>query len=457
MVRSLLVGVTLSLASSQGFDDEHALLQGLQRVQKHNDPENFDSPKGPEAASLLESVRSVARSGLTQESPEAVTALLASVTETVRSMKPMIMEEDTTAQSHIDAQIAEITACGASENHGSDVVAAHAVQVAALEECAAARARDTSARDEACNAWAAHAAAVRRGFPAWDSGNDDNPDAVLSHVRQWEEFAQDEIPGLESRKAACLAATETSAATNSRCDAVENDNNGAVCDHERTCTLLHACHDHEVEVYGALVAESAAGVTSRQNQWHTLTQVECLLGLISTAVQSSEVVAESAMNGCDDVPLNADLELNTPDAGSLSDCPALSGECPEVRLPPLWSNGEQDGLLPAEGTVRLYGGSENRGILEVWHSGEWGYVCDDGFGSWNGPQAVCQILGFAGGSEYDAHGTQSSNNGNRLWLDNVDCRNCPAGGCASIMDCNHNPWGNHNCGHHEAVGLDCRN
>ena len=98
------------------------------------------------------------------------------------------------------------------------------------------------------------------------------------------------------------------------------------------------------------------------------------------------------------------------------------------------------------------------GRLEVFHNGQWGTVCDDAPGEEGGDQdnnnmanVVCRMLGFNSGQvktmrEY-GRGTGS------IWLDNVDC----TGDELSILDCRHNGWAAHDCGHEEDVGVVCSN
>ncbi len=46
-----------------------------------------------------------------------------------------------------------------------------------------------------------------------------------------------------------------------------------------------------------------------------------------------------------------------------------------------------------EGDVRLVGGNYHSGVLEVFHNGVWGGICDDGFDA-NDANVICYQLGF---------------------------------------------------------------
>ena len=70
--------------------------------------------------------------------------------------------------------------------------------------------------------------------------------------------------------------------------------------------------------------------------------------------------------------------------------------------------------------IRLVGGSdEYAGRVEVYHSNQWGTVCDDNWGSLDAT-VVCTQLGFSGGTPLDeivfGRGTGP------IWMDEVACK-----------------------------------
>ena len=101
-------------------------------------------------------------------------------------------------------------------------------------------------------------------------------------------------------------------------------------------------------------------------------------------------------------------------------------------------------------TVRLVNGpTKYEGRVEVYHNGEWGTVCDDGW-DLNDAQVVCRQLGF-GPAMVVRSGAYYGQGSGIIWLDYVECYSTEL----TIEDCSHRGWGNNNCSHHEDVGVQC--
>ncbi|XP_023929988.1 neurotrypsin [Lingula anatina] len=103
--------------------------------------------------------------------------------------------------------------------------------------------------------------------------------------------------------------------------------------------------------------------------------------------------------------------------------------------------------------IRLVGGrSSNEGRVEVYHDGQWGTVCDDGFGNTEA-EVVCRLLGYSPNkARVYRHGWGNLAYG-RIWLDDLRC----TGNESSIFDCPHRDLGVHDCGHGGDVGVNCYN
>ncbi len=98
--------------------------------------------------------------------------------------------------------------------------------------------------------------------------------------------------------------------------------------------------------------------------------------------------------------------------------------------------------------------SNNRcsGRVEVYHDGEWGTVCDDGW-DLNDARVVCRQLDCGSALEAPLSAAFGQGSGS-IWLNNVSC----AGTEPSITECRHQGFGVHSCGHPEdaSVVCDCR-
>ncbi|KPP57233.1 hypothetical protein Z043_125066, partial [Scleropages formosus] len=117
-----------------------------------------------------------------------------------------------------------------------------------------------------------------------------------------------------------------------------------------------------------------------------------------------------------------------------------------------WAHRRQCGTASktAYGVLRLVGADGPwEGRVEVYHSGDWGTVCDDNWTEQHA-QVVCRQLGFRGRAELAPDGAYGEGAGFIL-LDEVRCE----GSEASLLDCGHAEWGRHDCSHGEDVGVRC--
>ena len=105
------------------------------------------------------------------------------------------------------------------------------------------------------------------------------------------------------------------------------------------------------------------------------------------------------------------------------------------------------------GVIRLVDGSTSyEGRVEVYHNGEWGTVCDDGW-DLNDAQVVCRQLGYdLTNSTIDIRGSAQYGQGSgQILLNNVNC----LGNESTIEDCSHDGWGVHDCIHSKDAGVRC--
>ncbi|KAG2438381.1 hypothetical protein HYH02_010836 [Chlamydomonas schloesseri] len=115
-------------------------------------------------------------------------------------------------------------------------------------------------------------------------------------------------------------------------------------------------------------------------------------------------------------------------------------------------------LADCDGQVRLVNGWQDgsSGRVEVYHDGQMGTVCDDG---WDDDDAtvVCRQLGFDGGYAEWGGAFAPALEWQPIWMNRLECNGSEAG----LADCPRwgglGSWGNHTCSHWEDAGVTCFN
>ncbi|PIK47661.1 putative deleted in malignant brain tumors 1 protein-like isoform X5 [Apostichopus japonicus] len=105
-------------------------------------------------------------------------------------------------------------------------------------------------------------------------------------------------------------------------------------------------------------------------------------------------------------------------------------------------------LVNEEGSIRLAGGNQTAGRVEIYLNGEWGTVCDDAWDI-NDANVVCNHLGFARALESRGGAAFGEGTG-EIHLDDVGC----GGEETELLSCSYSSIDN--CGHGEDAGVICQ-
>uniref|UniRef100_A0A8D0HJC5 Soluble scavenger receptor cysteine-rich domain-containing protein SSC5D n=1 Tax=Sphenodon punctatus TaxID=8508 RepID=A0A8D0HJC5_SPHPU len=133
-------------------------------------------------------------------------------------------------------------------------------------------------------------------------------------------------------------------------------------------------------------------------------------------------------------------------------CAGTEATLSDCRLKP-WGehnchHGEDAGVVCSE--LRLVNGTTRcSGRVEVFHSQQWGTVCDDRWGLSNA-EVVCREMS-CGPALSAVSGALFGQGLGTIWLDDVNCD----GSESALSECRAKPWGTSNCNHREDAGVIC--
>ena len=103
-----------------------------------------------------------------------------------------------------------------------------------------------------------------------------------------------------------------------------------------------------------------------------------------------------------------------------------------------------------QGAIKLKGGTDSSGRVEICNNNVWGTVCNDGWGT-SETEVVCRQLG----RPFENAITRGANyhySKGPIWLDDVEC----IGTEISLFNCTALPIGVHNCVHFQDIGVNCQ-
>lgn len=344
LVQTLFLGV---LTSSHATDpscnvgDEESLLQGKARAH----PLQSQDAVGP--SMLLETVQGMAKQlthgGQMAGIPESMTAALETVNTALAMLEPALEEEHAHAQQQIQSQVDEIQACHSSGVHGTQVTNALAEDLSIMRTCVADQTVAAATEERECREWTDHA--TRLEFPPTNLHNA-NAESAYEIALSLKEWVDDNWARVESQRSECNDASTFAANEVSRCSPVIAEYDDRFCQHSLACSLQSACRAHEVGVYNTLSDEARIAMSARLAQHRTIQQVQCVMGLVTTALNTNMTIDDSSLESCNGGGVTGDVDhltLDFPSPPSESECPAPQSDdpqCPEVDLPQAWTGGE---------------------------------------------------------------------------------------------------------------------
>jgi len=328
MMRAItLVALSSVLGEELDFacEDHSSLLQA--KIAKHG------AQPGTASNLVLKSVTDVAKS-LTRSSsitmtPEAVQAAISAAVAAVATMRPALVAEHDFAQGQVNRQFDEIEACRDHTTRGVLSTTQHAADLETQSESLAQCNEDNNdAQHEQSTAqsnWDQLVAILVDSQPGRLTATN-----FHSSFTTWKQWIETEEPNIEASLATLNAATIAAEAKTEQCASATVDYNEVFCQHRLSCAMLGACQAHETQIYRELMADFSQSMDSRQDQSATIDQVDCLLQLVSAAVETNNTLSADALEECQPATgNNPDLVITFPPVPDALECPAAATDDPD--------------------------------------------------------------------------------------------------------------------------------
>jgi len=292
---------------------------------------------------LLQGARQMAKSftdtSLGTMTPESYNTAIVSARSALSDVVVALDTEHGVAEREVNRQFGEITACREHATHGLAAVSARLGEAQSAEdasiqcnqELVSAQAEQT----RLCNVWSNLAESLSSSEPPCRATHA-TPEAFYENFQLWKAHVSAQDATIESSRAACDTATSSSAAKQAECNTLAGEYHDAFCLHALACGMGDECQRHETGVFNDLVPDVRLAMQSRHGQYQVVKQIECLLDLAASAMESDQTITSAEMEACDRSAAGSPadvthLTIEFPTIPALQGCPASQDGDPECH------------------------------------------------------------------------------------------------------------------------------
>lgn len=303
MIRHLvrLLGYS-SFALAAEECDEGTFIQGASRLRRQTDA--LAVGKSSDGTQLLKSVKKIAdtvnklHQRIDDDALRAIGEAIGSTAAVIGESLPRLTAEHEQAQSQIDIARDAALACSSSDVNGQEVVTDLNGDLVADRNshvtCRETQVQLLEAQTTACDALSNFMTQLPEascGMPSRD--NRESMGDMLHNMNTYVATWHDQFNEL---RAACESA-ETAYAQHT-CGTSQSQFEATYCAQRTACSVLDDCWNREKAELDDISNSERASMELRHSQFRSLTQAQCILGLVEQAVRSSSMVDNDAVNQC---------------------------------------------------------------------------------------------------------------------------------------------------------------